>query len=139
MNFRNRQREDMGLDMTPLIDIVFLLLIFFMVSTTFDHNSEINITLPTASEKVVESKPDVINVGINSNGEVYINNIQLLDSKFKTIKNNLLTAMDGLKEPAVIISADAKASHQSVVQIMDVARQLNLVKITFATKKNTDR
>ncbi len=135
MNIRPPRRDDVNLDITPLIDVVFLLLIFFMVSTTFEHNSEINITLPEASEEVTQAKPDAINISIDQRGNVFINGKPLLNSQMKTIKNALSLATVGFDEPPIIISADAKATHQSVIRIMDAARQLGLVKITFATQK----
>lgn len=135
MNFRSGRRDDVDLDITPLIDVVFLLLIFFMVSTTFEHNSEINITLPSSSKEMTEAKPDAVNVGLDSQGVVYINDKALVNAQIETIKAALSEALVGLDEPPVIISADADASHQSVVRVMDAARQLGLVKITFATQE----
>jgi biopolymer transport protein ExbD len=135
MNFRSGKRDEIDLDITPLIDVVFLLLIFFMVSTTFEHNSEINITLPSSSKEMTEAKPDAVNVGIDSQGVVYINDKALTNAQIETIKAALSEALVGLNEPPVIISADANATHQSVVRVMDAARQLDLVKITFATQE----
>ncbi len=138
MNFRSGRRDEVDLDITPLIDVVFLLLIFFMVSTTFDHNSEINITLPSSSKELTEAKPDAVNIGLDSQGVVYINDKALANAQIETIKAALSEALVGLNEPPVIISADAEATHQSVVRVMDAARQLGLVKITFATQEIED-
>lgn len=138
MNFRTGKRDEVDLDITPLIDVVFLLLIFFMVSTTFEHNSEINITLPGSSKEMTEAKPDAVNVGLDSQGVVYINDKALANAQLETIKAALAEALVGLNEPPVIISADANATHQSVVRVMDAARQLDLVRITFATQEIKD-
>ncbi|HIF51232.1 MAG TPA: biopolymer transporter ExbD [Thiotrichaceae bacterium] len=138
MDFRPRRRDEVDLDITPLIDVVFLLLIFFMVSTTFEQNYEINITLPSSSKEATEAKPDAVNVGLDSDGNVYINEKALVNAQIETIKGALSDALVGLNEPPVIISADANASHQSVVRVMDAARQLGLVKITFATQGSND-
>lgn len=138
MNFRSERRDEVDLDITPLIDVVFLLLIFFMVSTTFEHNSEINITLPSSSKEVKEAKPDAVNVGLDAQGNVYINDRSLVNAQLETIKAALSDALVGLNEPPVIISADSNATHQSVVRVMDAARQLGLVKITFATQELQD-
>ncbi len=138
MNFRSERRDEVDLDITPLIDVVFLLLIFFMVSTTFEHNSEINITLPSSSKEVTEAKPDAVNVGLDAQGNVYINDRSLVNAQLETIKAALSDALVGLNEPPVIISADSNATHQSVVRVMDAARQLGLVKITFATQELQD-
>ena len=138
MNFRSGRREELNLDITPLIDVVFLLLIFFMVSTTFEHSSEINITLPSSSKEVKQAKPNAVNVGLDSHGNVYINDKALVNAQLETIKIALSDALVGLNEPPIIISADADATHQSVVRVMDAARQLGLVKITFATQELKD-
>ncbi|GJM05924.1 MAG: biopolymer transporter ExbD [marine bacterium B5-7] len=138
MNFRSERRDEVDLDITPLIDVVFLLLIFFMVSTTFEHNSEINITLPSSSKEVTDAKPDAVNVGLDAQGNVYINDKSLVNAQLETIKAALSDALVGLNEPPVIISADSNATHQSVVRVMDAARQLGLVKITFATQELKD-
>lgn len=135
MNFRSENRDEVNLDITPLIDVVFLLLIFFMVSTTFDHNSEINITLPSSSKEATEAKPDAVNIGLDAQGNVYINEKLLVNAQLETVKTALSEALVGLNDPPVIISADSNATHQSVIRVMDAARQLNLVKITFATQE----
>jgi len=135
MNLRPSRKEDVTLEITPLIDIVFLLLIFFMVSTTFEHDSEINITLPEASEELTQAKPNAINIAIDPQNRVYINDKPLLNDQVTTIKNAISSAIVGLDEPPVIISADSQATHQAVIRVMDAARQLNLVKIVFATRK----
>ena len=138
MNFRSKRRDEVDLDITPLIDVVFLLLIFFMVSTTFEHNSEINITLPSSSKEVTQAIPDAVNVGLDAQGNVYINDKSLVNAQLETIKAALSDALVGLNEPPIIISADSNATHQSVVRVMDAARQLGLVKITFATQELKD-
>lgn len=135
MNFKPQRDEDVNLDITPLIDVVFLLLIFFMVSTTFERNSEINIVLPESTEELAEVKPDAINIGIDARGNVYINEKPLLNAQTSTIKDAISEAAVGLDEPPVIISADANATHQSVINVMDAARQLSFFRITFATLK----
>ncbi len=135
MNIRPYRKDDVTLEITPLIDIVFLLLIFFMVSTEFERDSEINITLPQASEEPAQAKPDAINVGVDVEGKVYINDKPLLNDQLTTIKNALSLAIVGLDEPPIIISADSQATHQSVIRVMDAARQLGLVKIVFAIRR----
>ncbi|NKB37158.1 MAG: biopolymer transporter ExbD [Gammaproteobacteria bacterium] len=134
MNLRSQRREELELNITPLIDVVFLLLIFFMVSTTFERESEINITLPEASEEYTESELDQIEIAIDKDGRVFVNNESLLNSQTNTIRDALQNALYDLSDPQVIINADAGATHQMVVRVMDAARQLDLVKITFATQ-----
>lgn len=134
MNFRPRRKDDLDLNITPLIDVVFLLLIFFMVSTTFEMKSEINLKLPESSETIRELKPDSIMIAIDSQGRVFVNDNPLVNSQITTVREAIRQASTDLSDPAVIINADANATHQSVVRVMDAARQLSLTKITFATR-----
>ena len=135
MKLRSRRREDVELNITPLIDVVFLLLIFFMVSTTFEKQSQMKITLPEASEEVTDVIPDTVTVEIDTRGRVFVNKQSLVNSQLLTIREAIRDASHDMKSPTVIIRADANATHQSVVKVMDAARQLGLVKITFATRK----
>ena len=135
MKLRPRRREDVELNITPLIDVVFLLLIFFMVSSTFEKQSQMKITLPEASEKVANEIPDSITVEIDTQGRVFVNKKSLVNSQLITIREAIRDATHDMKAPTVIIRADANATHQSVVKVMDAAQQLGLVKITFATQK----
>jgi biopolymer transport protein ExbD len=134
MNFRPERKEEIELNITPLVDVVFLLLIFFMVSTTFERNSEINITLPKASDAAKEVNIDTVVIALDGQGRVFINNIPLVNSQLDTIREALTRNVEGLNEPALIINADADATHQSVVKILDAARQLSLTRITFSTQ-----
>jgi len=113
---------------------VFLLLIFFMITTTFERESELSITLPEASREVSEAKPDAIRVSVDARSRVYVNDQALLNTRTTTIKEAIDKALGDLRDVPVIISADAEATHQIVVNVMDAARQLGLVKITFATR-----
>ena len=134
MNFKSqRDNDEVNLDVTPLVDVVFLLVIFFMVATTFKHNAEINIVLPESTEELSEARPDAINIGIDARGNISIDDKPLLNAQMNTIKEAISESAVGLKEPPVIISADANATHQSVISVMDAARQLGLIRITFAT------
>ena len=135
MNFRTSEKDESEINLTPLIDVVFLLLIFFMVSTTFERESEINITLPEASEEVTEAKPDAINIAVDSQGNVYINDAALVNSKIDTIKEALFDKLGHRNDAPIIITADSQTNYQNVIKVMDAARQLGLVRITFATKK----
>ncbi len=138
MNFKPNPRDELQLDITPLIDVVFLLLIFFMVSTTFDHESEVNITLPKASKEIAQAKPDAINVAIDNQSRIYINEKELLNSQISTIKGAIYDISVDLPDAPIIISADEEAPFQMVIRTMDAARQLGLVKITFATRINEE-
>lgn len=134
MNLRPSRKDDVEVSITPLIDVVFLLLIFFMVSTTFDRESEINITLPEASREYTEMDIDTLEISIDAKGSVYINDQVLVNSQLVTIREAIREVLYDLEDPQVIISADAQAAHQTVIRVMDAARQLDLVRITFATQ-----
>ncbi len=134
MNFRAPRNSELDINLTPLIDVVFLLLIFFMVSTTFVKESEIDLTLPQASAELREDPVERINVAIDRNGDVFINDKGLLNAKVENIKQALQDARGENQDPVVIISADAATSHQTVVDVMDAARQAGLLRITFPTR-----
>ncbi|MDZ7737027.1 MAG: biopolymer transporter ExbD [Gammaproteobacteria bacterium] len=136
MNFRSRRTEDPDLNILPLIDVVFLLLIFFMVTTTFERESEISITLPEASREQVKSQDESIEISIDKQGRVFVNEQALANSQQSTIREALDAATSAIdnESPAVIINADAETAHQTVIKVMDAARQLGLRKVTFATR-----
>ena len=135
MNFRPRKNSgDLELNVTSFIDVVLLLLIFFMVSTTIGKKSEINITLPESAAANVVTEPATINIVLDLQGRVYINDNPLVNAQLSTVREALRQASRNMKDPVVIISADAETTHQSVVRVMDAARQLSLSRITFATR-----
>lgn len=134
MNLRPQRREELELNITPLIDVVFLLLIFFMVSTTFERESEIKITLPKVSQEGGEAESQVVHVAIDANERLYIDERPLEDARLATIRAAIAASGQALEDPAVMIEADAGVSHEIVVRVMDAARQSGLVKITFATQ-----
>lgn len=138
MNLQQDRKEDLDVNITPLIDIVFLLLIFFMVSTTFDRESEIDVTLPQAAIDAPQEQNEVIEIVISSQGEFYINGKRVINKQVSTLKQALLKVANGREDPPIIISADAKATHQSVVTVMDAARQLGFVHLSFATSQITE-
>ena len=134
MNFRSQRQGETEINITPLIDVVFLLLIFFMVSTTFEREAEIKITLPEASEEQVEAKPEFILVRIDAQEQIYIGDEPLVNTKISSIRAALKEQARELTEVPVVIRADAQISHQIVIKVMDAARQSGLVNITFATR-----
>ncbi len=134
MNLRKFRREEMSLNLTPLIDVVFLLLIFFMVTTTFREESEIEIDLPQASNKPVEQAGNSLEVVIDRDGRFYIDQKLVINTQLDTLKRALRKAKGDRENPPVIISADAKSPHQSVVTAMDAARQVGLLRMSIATR-----
>ena len=133
MNLQQHKRDDLDVNITPLIDIVFLLLIFFMVSTTFDRESEIDITLPEASMDVAKEATETIEITISADGTFYINGKRVINSQVSTLKQALLKVANGREDPPITISADAKTTHQAFVSVMDAARQLGFIHISIAT------
>ena len=138
MNFRrHRRREDWGVDLTPLIDVVFLLLIFFMVSTTFIRETQLRIDLPEASGQPTEQEPDTIEITVDARGDYSVDDRLLLRSDLETLLRALEEVVEGRtrKEQRVIITADANASHQSVVRAMDAAGKVGLSRISITTRQ----
>ena len=134
MKFRTRQVENVEINVINLIDVLLVLLIFFVMTTTFMNKSEMNITLPEASKELPQAMPDAIKVAVDSQSRIYVNDKALLNSQISTIKEAMYIALDNLRDVPVIISADAETPHQMVIKVMDVARQLGLVRITFVTR-----
>lgn len=138
MNFRAPQSDDVDVNLTPLIDVVFLLLIFFMVSTSFVKESQIKLTLPEASEEVKDLPADAINVSVDENGTWFINGRPLPDRSDEALAAALQEVSRDAGDPVVIIAADRATPHQDVIDIMDVARRLGLSRITFPVEVERD-
>ncbi len=134
MNFQKNRPDELELNITPLIDVVFLLLIFFMVSTTFDDKSAMNITLPKASKEIVDVKLGAINIFIDAQSRIYVNEKKLLNSQVSTIKEVIYDIVAEIPDAHIIISADRATPYQMMIKTLDVARQLGLINITFATR-----
>lgn len=136
MNIRPSKKEELDVNITPLIDVVFLLLIFFMVSTTFKHENEITINLPESTSTSPPKEQNIIEIAIDAKGTYFIDKRQVVNTDLKTVKRALQKIAGDNKEPVVLISADAKTPHQSVIVAMDAARQLGFVNLSIATKQN---
>ena len=133
MKFQKKDREDVELNLTPLIDVVFLLLIFFMVSTTFQKESEITVQLPSATQEPVDAPPDNIEVVINAMGRFYLNEQEVVKSDSASLQAALAALSGGRRDIPLTIRADAKTPHQHVVTAMDAAAQLGMLKMSIAT------
>ena len=138
MKFKREPREELELNLTPLIDVVFLLLIFFMVSTTFQKESQISLQLPRATDSETESSQERIEVVINAAGRYFINDQELINSDVATVQNALYKISGGRRDIPLTIRADAQAPHQSVVTAMDAAGQLGMLKMSIATSRSTE-
>lgn len=137
MNFqRGKKHEDLELNLVPLIDVLLVIIIFLAVSTTFSKFSELKINLPTAEANSPDKKPNVINVSITADGSYSVNDSPLPNKSLESIVAALKNSSKGEKEVPVIINADAKSEHQSVINVMEASRQVGLTHITFSTKIN---
>lgn len=138
MNIRNTRREDNAeINLTPLIDVVFLLLIFFMVSTTFERESAIRIDLPSAAIEATTMQANVIDLTISPDGRFFVNEQLVINTKTSTLKKALIEVLAGRTDVTVLISADATTTHQAVITAMDAARQAGILKLSLATKQST--
>lgn len=124
------------LNMTSLIDVVFLLLIFFMVTTTFEKQAKLKIELPEATEKVQTQSSDQIVISISEKGVIYLNNNELLNSQYDSIANNLKKLIKEGNKPPIVIRADANAAHKHVVTVMDVLADLEFESVSIATTQS---
>jgi len=138
VKFKRQPREELELNLTPLIDVVFLLLIFFMVSTTFQKESEISLQLPKASDSSDETNVDSIEVVINAAGRFYVNDQELVKSDAESVQAALHKLTDGNRDIPLTIRADAQTPHQSVVTAMDAAGQLGMLRMSIATSQSTE-
>lgn len=134
MNLNVREKDEPEVNLTSMIDVVFLLLIFFMVSTSFVKQSQLSIRLPQAdNENIVEEVPEFIDLMITEQGTYLVNGRELINNKPETIRNALQKISGGDTSLPITISADANARHQYVITAMDVAGKLGFVQINIAT------
>ena len=138
MKFKREPREELELNLTPLIDVVFLLLIFFMVSTTFQKESEISLQLPRASDAETQTPEERIEIVINAAGRYFINDQELVKTDVASLQNALYKVSGGKRDLPLTIRADAQAPHQSVVTAMDAAGQLGMLRMSIATSRSAD-
>lgn len=138
MNLRKHRRESPAIDLTPLIDVVFMLLIFFMVSTTFKDQSMIRIDLPKATQQnQQENQEKAIDLTIDVQGNFYVDGKRVVNTQVETLKRALQIAIGDREHPPLTINADGKTPHQAVVTAMDAARQVGLVHLSIATKNTS--
>lgn len=140
MQFRRQSTEDESINLTPLIDVVFLLLIFFMVSTTFTKETHLEIDLPEASVEPVEvTTSEVIDLVVQANGNYVVNGKALVNQQEVTLRRALKTVAAGDTNKPFTITADANTSHQSVVRAMDVAGQVGFSQLRITTRQPVEQ
>lgn len=138
MNFqRGKRHEDLEMNLVPLIDVLLVIIIFLVVSATFSRTSELQINLPTAEANAPQEKPLTITVEVDASGHYVVNGTAVNGGGVDVISSALVKAVGDGKEPTIIINADAKATHQSVINVMEASRLANFTHITFATQVNS--
>jgi biopolymer transport protein ExbD len=138
MNLRPGHKEDsVEVNLTPLIDVVFLLLIFFMVSTTFDRHAKMKVSLPEASTKAIQQQNDPLVLSIDAKGNYFLNERQVVNQQLGTLKQAIRKTLSeknaNIDDVSMVLRADANTPHQAVVRAMDAASQLGLSKLSIAT------
>ena len=135
MNLRRSRVDDPEVNLTPLIDVVFILLIFFMVSTTFQRESHIKIELPEASAEPVEERKEQLEIVIDAEGHYFIDEQQVVNTELETLKTAIRKSLGQQTEVPVVIRADRLTPYESVVRAMDAISQLGLVQMSLATSQ----
>lgn len=138
MNLQPGDTDEPDINLTPLIDVVFLLLIFFMVSTTFEHQSRIKIELPEASAEETVQEEDALEILVDAQGRYFLGDRQVINSELKTLKTAISKAVGDRGEIPVIIRADANTPHQAVIRVLDATSQLGLTRISLATSQSKE-
>jgi biopolymer transport protein ExbD len=137
VNFQpGREREPLEINLVPMIDVMLVILIFLMISTTYSRYTELQINLPTAEAEKQSERPNEIAVLVSAQGQYVINRNAVPFRSVEQLADELRRAGGALKEPVLVISADAAATHQSVVRVMEAARLAGLSQITFTAQSN---
>jgi biopolymer transport protein ExbD len=131
---RNVQGNEPEINFIPLIDVLLVILIFLMITTTYQRVAELSITLPEAEADQAKQRPREVNVGIDAQGRYVIDRVVFNFTSVAALADMLRKSAADVKDPVVIINADANATHQSVIHVMEAARAAGLVHITFATQ-----
>jgi len=139
MNFRKgRGREDPEINLIPFIDVLLVVLIFLMVSTTYSKFTALQVTLPTADADKAVQQPFEINVAVDPQGNYAVNNTRVTSREASGLADELKASLIGItvgqKGPVVIINADATAAHQSVINVLEAARLAGFDRVTFAAQ-----
>jgi biopolymer transport protein ExbD len=135
LNFRlGRPKEEPEINLIPLIDVLLVILIFLMVTTTYSRFAELQINLPTAEANKPEERPNQINVAVDGQGLYTVNKAAVPFRSTESLAEELKRAAGGNADPVIIINADATATHQSVINVMEAARVAGYSRITFTTQ-----
>ncbi|MGD9773590.1 ExbD/TolR family protein [Diaphorobacter sp.] len=136
MNFRPRQKEEPEINLIPFIDVLLVILIFLMLSTTYSKFTELQLTLPVADAQQLRDRPREVIVAVSADGRYAVNKTALDGRQVEQLASTLAQAATAGPDSVVIISADASAPHQAVITVMEAARRAGLSQITFATQSS---
>ena len=144
MNFRRKKREKLDITLISMIDVLFVLLLFFMVSTTFNRHTEVNIKLPEADGAETEQYPKMVTLTIDADGTYYLTGDdglphELVNQQLETLKQELLKLAEQSKDQPFIINADGKTPHQAVITALEAAGDAGFSHITFAAQHSKTR
>lgn len=139
MNFRRKAPEEPEINFIPLIDVLLVILIFLMVTTTYSKYAELQINLPTADAEKQLERPNEVNVGITAVGKYAINGKTIAFTSVDGLSADLKAAAAGKKDPVVVINADAQATHQAVVVVMQASQMAGLGQVTFTTQSTSTK
>ena len=128
-------REELTINITPLIDVVFLLLIFFMITTTFNRENRLQLTLPKTQVELMKSQPAQIEIVVAKDGKYTVNGRGLLDRRTETLRQVLELESQGDLNTPILLIADAEATHQSVITVMDAVGQSGFFRLNIATQR----
>ncbi|MGC9561100.1 MAG: ExbD/TolR family protein [Brachymonas sp.] len=134
MKFRTRPREEPEINLIPFIDVLLVILIFLMLTTTYSKFNELQLQLPVASADATREHPKEIIVSVAADGQYAVNQ-SVLDDRSPAALTQALQQLQASPDSTLIISADAHSTHQAVITVMEVARSLGLTRVTFATQK----
>jgi biopolymer transport protein ExbD len=136
MNFRPRQKEEPEINLIPFIDVLLVVLIFLMLSTTYSKFTELQLKLPVADTESQRDYPKEVLVSVSSEGAYTVNKLPVAGRSVDQLADALLDAAKAGKESVLVIHADASARHQAVITVMEAARRVGLTQITFATQSS---
>ena len=139
MNFRKHRAEEPEINLIPFIDVLLVILIFLMLSTTYSKFTELQVNLPTAEADKPRERPAEIIVAVASDGRYAVNRKAVDGRSVELLSAELSAAAQALKDPVVIVSADATAAHQAVINVLDAARRAGLARLTFAAQTGAAR
>ncbi|MCU0774407.1 MAG: biopolymer transporter ExbD [Ideonella sp.] len=134
MNFRRQRPDEPDINLIPFIDVLLVILIFLMLATSFSKFTELQINLPTADAEKLKDRPSEVIVSVAADGRYAVNRKPVDGRSVEALAAEMAAAAGGNADAMVIVSADATAAHQSVVNVMDAARRANLPRLTFATQ-----